>query len=144
MGDGTQVKFWTDIWCGMDTLKEAYYIVSLDIKRLWLRTIFTTKMTITWLLNFIHPAQDWELESISSFMDLLYKSGVKGSGLDKVCWKGSLEKGFQVKLFYKALLPHIGLSIPWKSIWKPKVPHQVSFFVWTAAMDRILTTDNLS
>ena len=75
------------------------YIVSLDIKRLWLWTIFTTKMTITWLLNFIHPAQDWELESISSFMDLLYKSGVKGSGLDKVCWKGSLGKGFQVKLF---------------------------------------------
>jgi hypothetical protein len=55
--------------------------------------------SVTWLLNFIHPAQDWELESISSFIDLLYKSGVKCSGLDKVCWKGSLGKGFQVKLF---------------------------------------------
>ena len=77
------------------------------------------------------------------FMDILYQSGVKGYGPDKVWWQGTSGKRFQVKLFYKALLPSIGLSIPWKSIWKTKVPPQVSFFVWTAAMDRILTMQNL-
>ena len=94
---------------------------------------------MTWSLNFIHPAHDWELEAISSFMVVLYQSGVKGCGPDKVWWRGTIGKGFQVKLFYKALLPSIGLSVPWKSIWKTKVPPWVSFFVWTAAMDRILT-----
>ena len=34
-------------------------------------------------------------------------------------------------------------SFPWKSIWKVKVPVKVSFFVWTAALGRILTVDNL-
>ena len=52
-------------------------------------------------------------------------------------------KGFQVKLFYKAFLPSNGLLVPWKSIWKTKVPPRVSFFVWAAAMNRILTMQNL-
>uniref|UniRef100_A0A2N9EVM2 Reverse transcriptase zinc-binding domain-containing protein n=1 Tax=Fagus sylvatica TaxID=28930 RepID=A0A2N9EVM2_FAGSY len=60
-----------------------------------------------------------------------------------VCWCGSQEKGFQLKSFYKAMLPHTAAVGPWRNIWKPKVPTRVAFFVWTAALDRILTTDNL-
>ena len=29
------------------------------------------------------------------------------------------------------------------SIWKPKVPPRVAFFIWTVALERILTADNL-
>ena len=47
---------------------------------------------------------------ISLFMDILYQSGVKGYGPDKVWWQGTSGKRFQVKLFYKALLPSNGLS----------------------------------
>ena len=138
VGDGTQIKFWTDIWCGTGLLKEAYlelYHITQD-KEAWVADhLCYQNESMVWSLNFIRPAQDWELESISSFMDLLYRSGVKGCGLDKVCWQGSLGKGFQVKLFYKALIPHIGVSIPWKSIWKLKVPPRVSFLcgqqLWT-------------
>ena len=68
---------------------------------------------------------------------------MKGYGLDRVCWYGSQEKGFQVKSFYNAMLPQTAAVGPWKNIWKPKVPTRVAFFVWTAALDRILTTDNL-
>ena len=68
---------------------------------------------------------------------------MKGYGLDKVCWRGSQQKGFQVKSFYKALILQNAEVGPWKNIWKPKVPLRVAFFVWTAVMDRILTTDNL-
>jgi hypothetical protein len=48
-----------------------------------------------------------------------------------------------VRSYYKALLPCDGRGVPWKAIWKPKVPPQVAFFVWTAALGRILTIDNL-
>ena len=34
-------------------------------------------------------------------------------------------------------------SFLWKSILKAKVPLRVSFFVWTAALGRICTVDNL-
>ena len=48
-----------------------------------------------------------------------------------------------MRSYYKALLPCDGRGVPWKAIWKPKVPPQVAFFVWTAALGRILTIDNL-
>ena len=32
---------------------------------------------------------------------------------------------------------------PWKSIWKQKIPSRVAFFVWTAALGKCLTIDNL-
>uniref|UniRef100_A0A2N9EMC8 Reverse transcriptase zinc-binding domain-containing protein n=1 Tax=Fagus sylvatica TaxID=28930 RepID=A0A2N9EMC8_FAGSY len=59
------------------------------------------------------------------FLWMVIPSGVKGCGPDKVWWQRSMGKGFQVKLFYKALLPSGGISIPWKSIWKVKVPPQI-------------------
>ena len=31
----------------------------------------------------------------------------------------------------------------WKGVWKVKAPRRVSFFVWTAAWDKILIGDNL-
>jgi hypothetical protein len=32
---------------------------------------------------------------------------------------------------------------PWKSIWRVKAPTMVAFFVWSAALGKILTHDNL-
>ena len=57
--------------------------------------------------------------------------------------RGSSKDGFQVKDYYKALIPTAGPAVPWKSIWKTKALPRVAFFVWTAALGRILTTDNL-
>ena len=33
---------------------------------------------------------------------------------------------------------------PWKGIWSVKVPKRVSFFLWTIALGKILTLDNLT
>ena len=38
-------------------------------------------------------------------------------------------------------MPHV--SFPWKIIWKSRVPPCVAFFVWIAALERILTINNL-
>ena len=35
------------------------------------------------------------------------------------------------------------IIFPWKSVWKVKALRRVSFFVWTAIWDKILTCDNL-
>uniref|UniRef100_A0A2N9J6S4 Reverse transcriptase domain-containing protein n=1 Tax=Fagus sylvatica TaxID=28930 RepID=A0A2N9J6S4_FAGSY len=146
VGDGTQIKFWNDPWCEIGPLKEVFpelYNISRD-KEAWVADHLNYQNdVVSWSLNFSRPTQDWELEAISLFMDVLYQSGVKGYGSDKVWWQRAKGKGFQVKIFYKALLPSIGFLIPWRSIWKTKVPPRVSFFVWTAAMDRILTVQNL-
>uniref|UniRef100_A0A2N9I786 Reverse transcriptase domain-containing protein n=1 Tax=Fagus sylvatica TaxID=28930 RepID=A0A2N9I786_FAGSY len=129
-----------------DSLKEAYpelFRITRNKEALVREHLQYHNGEVSWVMNFIRPIQDWEEESISSFLDVLYSSSVKGYGLDKVCWRGSQEKGFQVKSFYRILLPQRAVQGPWKNIWKPKVPTRVAFFVWTAVMDRILTTDNL-
>uniref|UniRef100_A0A2N9EFL4 Reverse transcriptase domain-containing protein n=1 Tax=Fagus sylvatica TaxID=28930 RepID=A0A2N9EFL4_FAGSY len=77
----------------------------------------------------------------------LFNAGVMrfigSSERDKMCWKPARTKGFQVKSFYTHLTsPGLGF-FPWKSIWKAKVPPRVTFFVWTAALGKILTADNL-
>ena len=58
------------------------------------------------------------------------------------CVGGGSKDGFQVKVYYRALLPQSGLTMPWKSIWKSKAPPRVAFFVWIVALGRILTTDH--
>uniref|UniRef100_A0A2N9ECM4 Reverse transcriptase zinc-binding domain-containing protein n=1 Tax=Fagus sylvatica TaxID=28930 RepID=A0A2N9ECM4_FAGSY len=57
---------------------------------------------------------------------------------DKMCWKLSPDKGFQVKSYYKELSSMGVGCFPWKSIWKTKVPPRVAFFSWTAALGKIL------
>uniref|UniRef100_A0A2N9EVX7 Reverse transcriptase zinc-binding domain-containing protein n=1 Tax=Fagus sylvatica TaxID=28930 RepID=A0A2N9EVX7_FAGSY len=145
---GDQQGGWSsgELWCGTTSLKEAYpdlFRITRN-KEAWVKEhLQYHNEVVSWVLNFSRPIQDWEEESLSSFLDLLYSSWVKGYGLDRVCWYGSQEKGFQVKSFYNAMLPKTAALGPWKNIWKPKVPTRVAFFVWTTALDRILTTDNL-
>ena len=95
---------------------------------------------VSWVLDFSRHVHDWELESVS-FLELLYSSYAKRYGMDLMC--GSSSKGFQVKSFYKALLPTTGQLGPWKSIWKTKASPRVAFFARSVALGCILTTDNL-
>ena len=50
---------------------------------------------------------------------------------------------FKVRSYYRVLRSTTQPPFPWKTIWKLKVPIKVSFFLWTAALGRILTIDNL-
>jgi hypothetical protein len=46
-------------------------------------------------VNFIRTIHDWELESTSTFFDLLYSAEVNGHGEDKLSWKPATPKGFE-------------------------------------------------
>ena len=50
---------------------------------------------------------------------------------------------FDIRSFYNKLRSPLPIIFSWKGVWKVKAPQRVSFFVWTAAWDRILTGDNL-
>jgi hypothetical protein len=60
-----------------------------------------------------------------------------------VVWNLSKKMIFEVKTFYKALVCHEVAYFPWKVIWRVKASKRVAFFVWTAALGKILTHDNL-
>jgi hypothetical protein len=52
-------------------------------------------------------------------------------------------RGFEVRSYYRALIPSGAEQFPWKSKWKAKDPPWVAFFTWTVSLGRILTADNL-
>ena len=45
--------------------------------------------SVSWDFNFTRHAQDWELDAVASFLELLYSGSVKGYGEDRLCWRGS-------------------------------------------------------
>jgi hypothetical protein len=73
----------------------------------------------------------------------LYSTRVRHGEVDRVVWNLSKRRNFEVKTFYKALVCHEAASFPWKGIWRVKALKRVTFFVWTAALGKILTHDNL-
>uniref|UniRef100_A0A7N2L513 Reverse transcriptase zinc-binding domain-containing protein n=1 Tax=Quercus lobata TaxID=97700 RepID=A0A7N2L513_QUELO len=58
-------------------------------------------------------------------------------------WKLTKNGAFDIRSFYNKLRSLLPIIFPWKGVWKVKAPRRVSFFVWTAVWDRILTGDNL-
>jgi hypothetical protein len=72
-----------------------------------------------WEVNFTRATHDWELESISTFFDLLYSAKVLGQGEDKICWKAGTTKDYEVRLYYQTLVPIVG-CFPWRSTWRPR------------------------
>ena len=62
---------------------------------------------------------------------------------DRMRWKLTKKGDFDIRSFYNKLQNHLPIIFPWKGIWKVKAPPRVSFFVWTATWNKILTGDNL-
>jgi hypothetical protein len=48
-----------------------------------------------------------------------------------------------VRSFYNEIIAKDACPFPWKSIWRIKAPPRVAFFVWSAALGKILMQDNL-
>ena len=53
--------------------------------------------------------QDWELESVNSFLEVLYSSSAKGHREDRMCWRRGSKDGFRVKSYYRAILTQMVL-----------------------------------
>jgi hypothetical protein len=73
VGDGTCIRFWKDLWCGEYTLQEAFpdlFRIARDKDALVSAHFQVRDGQIHWSLDFVRAAQDWELESIASFLDL--------------------------------------------------------------------------
>jgi hypothetical protein len=75
VGNGARIRFWYDTWCGDYPLKDIFpnlYCIARDKEAFVAAHLQLRNNSIHWEVNFTRAAQDWELESISTFFDLLY------------------------------------------------------------------------
>ena len=62
---------------------------------------------------------------------------------DRLRWNLTKNGDFTIRSYYHKLHGSSFIAFPLKGIWKVKAPRRVSFFVWTAAWNKILTGDIL-
>uniref|UniRef100_A0A7N2LF47 RanBP2-type domain-containing protein n=1 Tax=Quercus lobata TaxID=97700 RepID=A0A7N2LF47_QUELO len=146
IGVGSRVKFWQDRWCGETSLAVRYpdlfrFCRNKDASVAEL--MMSANGVLFWDVRFIRSVHARDLEVMSDFMATIYGSHIRGRGEDKMCWIPNKVKGFLVSDYYRILSGTASFGFPWKSIWKQKISSKVAFFVWTAALGKCLTIDNL-
>ena len=140
------IEFWQGRWCGETSLAVSYpelFRFSLDQEVSVAEVMKFNNRILFWDVSFFRGVHARELEALASFMDTIYGVSVRGLGEYKMCWKSIGEKGFTVRDYCNLLVGSNDYFFPWKSIWKQKIPYRVAFFVWTVALGKCLTIDNL-
>jgi hypothetical protein len=145
-GNGAHIKFWQHQWCGEILLRlrfpELFPIASNPEASVKDMARFDGT-SFHWNANFTRLVQDWELESVADFMDVIYSVIPTQEAIDIICWKLTSQKVFSVNLYYKHLSSPTYRSYPWKNVWKTLAPSKVNFFIWTPSLGKVLTIDNL-
>jgi hypothetical protein len=146
IGLGDSVSFWLDQWCEEGVLKGLFpdiFRIAQDKRAKVSNYLSWHNDDMVWSVNLVRSLQDWEVEVFLGFMEFLYNQKVKKEEMDSMNWKHTKSGLFEVRSFYGLLRGRNDIQFPWKSVWKPKIPSKVAFFLWLAAHDKNLTIDNL-
>jgi hypothetical protein len=146
IGSGDSVSFWLDEWCEEGVLKGLFpdiFSIAQDKRAKVSNYLSWHNDDMVWSVNLVRSLQDWEVEVFLGLMKFLYNQKVKKEEMDSMNWKHTKSGLFEVRSFYGLLKGRSDIQFPWKSVWKPKIPSKVAFFLWLAAHDKNLTIDNL-
>ncbi|KAL0010663.1 hypothetical protein SO802_005771 [Lithocarpus litseifolius] len=147
VGVGDKVKFWKDRWCGDLPLKLAFVLYKFAAnKEAFVKSCFICQGVgdrRIWDVCFNRGPNDWEADVVDEFLSLLASNLPLGTDRDSLKWKLTKNGDFTIRSYYHKLYGSSSVVFPCKGIWKVKASRHVSFFVWTAVWDRILTGDNM-
>jgi hypothetical protein len=135
MGNGSNISFWQDWWCGDRSLEQCFpalFSIARNKDATVEDNLVVHNGAIQWNVLFTRHIQDWELDMVISFFDRLYSSSTRHGEGDRLVWNPSRKGLFEVRSFYKELIRKGGPVVPcfpWKNIWRVKAPTRVAFFV---------------
>ena len=96
-----------------------------------------------WDVCLSRDLNDWEMDEGLHFLRILGANTPPLDVGDRMSWKLNPNGNFDIQSYYNKLRDSPSIVFPWKGIWRVKAPRRVSFFVWCAAWNKILTGDNL-
>ena len=86
VGDGANIKFWFDTWCGRTPLEDVFpelFGIANNKESSVAKLLSSLGNGFNWNVNFVRRVQDWELESVVTFVDLIYSGLARGNGVDQ-------------------------------------------------------------
>jgi hypothetical protein len=131
VGDESYISFWHDWWCKDRSLNQCFPVLFSIVRNkdaTVVDNLVVYNGVIQWNVLFTRQIQDWEMEMILSFFERLYSTLVRHGEGDRLVWNPSKRDLFEVRSYYEVLV---------------KAPTRVAFLVWSAALGKILTHDNL-
>ena len=136
LGDESRVSFWKDVWCCEEALCLAFpSLFNLAAQKdamaakLWDRN----RGEGGWNPIFLRSFNDWEMEEVERFWQVLHKQKIRPFIEDKILIKGSRNDAFSVKIMYRVLDCSPQVAFPSRSIWNPIIPPIIGFFAWEAS-----------
>uniref|UniRef100_A0A2N9GIF8 Reverse transcriptase zinc-binding domain-containing protein n=1 Tax=Fagus sylvatica TaxID=28930 RepID=A0A2N9GIF8_FAGSY len=148
IGTGDRILFWSDRWCGDRPLKDVFpdlYACASNRQATIASTLIRSASGSRpeWNVHFVRNFNDWEVEEVASFFELLHAHTAFKEGGDGLRWRLKSNGVFDIRSYYLALRDNQPVTFPWKAIWGVHAPRRVAFFAWSASWGRILTTDIL-
>ena len=140
VGNGTKIRFWTDLWCGCTVLSQRFPHLygmaahrNVTVEEMWDHNVGQGG----WDLRFMRDFNDWELDMVGNLLYVLrgYKPTLEE---DSVYWKGGRNGQFKVKEAYNLVVNTVATSFPKSKIWVDKVPTKILFFTWEPLGGRCL------
>ncbi|WMV54524.1 hypothetical protein MTR67_047909 [Solanum verrucosum] len=129
--NGAKTDFWKDEWheAGrLENLFPRYSCISLSSTKDYCRIL-----DIPWMeINFRRHLNDWEIQSVADFFNIIEQFNGLEVGQDTLWWKGNKKGQFKVSNAYMWMnqTPQCISNCSWKGIWKNETPHKVACFIW--------------
>jgi hypothetical protein len=135
VGLGNRIRSWQDKWCGYMALMDRFptlYACSTH-REVTIASVLTRPVAgrpCEWNVTFGRDFNDWELDLVVEFFQLLASNTPTKEGSDGLRWKRRTDGVFASRSFYHVLNDGHGVPFPWKGIWAAKATPRVSFFIW--------------
>ena len=139
--DGSQIRFWEDIWLGHTSLSGQYPAL-YNIVRYKEVTLASVMQTLPPNMTFRRDLLGTRLATWNTLLGRLATINLE-PGPDVFRWSLLQNGKFSVDSMYKALIQSDMPVDSHKKLWKMKMPLKTKIFAWYARRGVILTKDNL-
>ena len=121
IGNGRNVKFWKDLWCEDQTLKDDFpnlFLLAVN-KEEWVFDAWKESREVdSWNPLFSRHFNDWELEEEEGLFQKLHLLVLNRDVEDVLSWKNSKNYYFSVRSLYRSFTRASSDLFPWTIIWR--------------------------